>query len=82
MGTGQCTPLGGMEVVALILLLCSGEIGILLLHNTGWETLPTPVPNAEPLPGFSGAPRVIYSEVMVPRQLELRHGAEVRSSGE
>uniref|UniRef100_A0A669QI52 ADAM metallopeptidase domain 9 n=1 Tax=Phasianus colchicus TaxID=9054 RepID=A0A669QI52_PHACC len=38
--------------------------------------LPTLVPNAEPLPGFSGASRVIYSEVMVPRQLELRHGAD------
>lgn len=43
--------------------------------------LPTLVPKAEPLPGFSGASRVIYSEVMVPRQLEPRHRAatQVRS---
>lgn len=46
--------------------------------------LPTHLPSAEPPPGFSGASRVIYSEVMVPRQLELRHGAavKVRSFGE
>ncbi|XP_040514739.1 disintegrin and metalloproteinase domain-containing protein 9 isoform X2 [Gallus gallus] len=67
MGTGQCPPLGGAGAVALILILCSGG-----------EMLPTQLPSAEPPPGFSGASRVIYSEVMVPRQLELRHGAAVK----
>ncbi|XP_072201056.1 disintegrin and metalloproteinase domain-containing protein 9-like [Excalfactoria chinensis] len=63
MGTAQCPALG---VMALILILCSGEMG---------EMLPSLLPSTEPLPGFSGASRVVYSEVMVPRQLELRHEA-------
>ncbi|XP_065601776.1 disintegrin and metalloproteinase domain-containing protein 9-like [Cyrtonyx montezumae] len=50
------------------------------LQTQGHEKLPTPVPNAEPLRGFSGASRVIYSEVTVPRQRELRHGAATQGA--